>query len=85
MWKNEDIERKNISYIHLFCQQHGAGEYSMHMRSEANPWESLLCFHHVDPRDRTQVLRLGGRSLNLLKKAFLCHGIPKALPPPMRS
>lgn len=33
------------------------------LRSEDNLWELILPFHHVDPRDQTQLVRLGYRQL----------------------
>jgi hypothetical protein len=33
------------------------------LRLEANMWVSLLSFYYVGSRDRTQVLRLGGKHL----------------------
>lgn len=33
------------------------------LRSEDNLWKSILPFHHEDPRDQTQLVRLGCRQL----------------------
>lgn len=35
-------------------------------RSEDNLWESVLSFHHMDPGDCTQVIRLGSERFDLL-------------------
>lgn len=42
-------------------------------RAENSLWESVLSFNHASSRDQTQLLRLGGRWLDLLSH-LMCFG-----------
>lgn len=35
---------------------------------QRTPFESQFSFHHVDPRDQTQAIKLGGKHLYLLSR-----------------
>lgn len=51
------------------CVQGECMHFMAHVwRSEDNLWELDLSLHHVVPRDRTQVIRLGNKCLNLLNQ-----------------
>lgn len=52
-------------FIYFVCMHVGTHAILLLRRSD-NSWMSVLSFHPVDPRNQTQVLKLGGKCLFIL-------------------
>lgn len=62
-----NFKKHQISlYCSYLCYGQQRYKYQSRWQSEANFEGSDLPFHHVGPRDQTQVVRLGGKSLHPL-------------------